>query len=122
MIHVSTIQLGATVSSAGPSSTVTQTRIYVTLPSAEPVIVILWVPKMVVAAIPMMILDWGWLQANVAARRTWWALVASSVAMASLGSAPMTLEVASNVNVIQGAQCLGIPPVTPTVEPVSANG
>lgn len=50
---------------------------------------------MVVAAIPMMILDWGWLQANVAARRTWWALVASSVAMASLGSAPMTLEVAS---------------------------
>lgn len=93
-----------------------------TLPSAEPVIVILWVPKMVVAAIPMMILDWGWLQANVAARRTWWALVASSVAMASLGSAPMTLEVASNVNVIQGAQCLGIPPVTPTVEPVSANG
>lgn len=33
-MRVSTIQLGATVSSAGPSSTVTQTRIYVTLPSA----------------------------------------------------------------------------------------
>lgn len=42
----------------------------------------------------------------------------------SLGTAPQSADGSpylQSANVIQGAQCLGIPPVTPTVEPVSAN-
>lgn len=54
-------------------------------------IVIPWVPKMVVAVIPMMILPWGWSRASVAAKNTWWALAASNAVMASLGSVPVTL-------------------------------
>lgn len=57
----------------------------------QPVIVIPWVPKMVVAVIPMMILPWGWSRASVAAKNTWWALAASNAVMASLGSVPVTL-------------------------------
>jgi hypothetical protein len=58
------------------------------------VIVTLWVPKMVVAVIPMMTLHWGWSQASVAAKNMWWALAASNAVMASLGSVPVTLKAA----------------------------
>lgn len=90
-MDVSTTQLDATVSSADPSSTVTQPKTCETQACAAPVIVIPWVPKMVVAVIPMMILPWGWSRASVAAKNTWWALAASNAVMASLGSVPVTL-------------------------------
>lgn len=120
-MDVSTIQLGATVSSADPSSTVTQARTCGTQLCAAPVTVTPWVPKTVVAVIPMMILLWGWFRASVAAKNMWWALAASNAVTASLGSVPVTLQAAGGVSVMHGAQCLGSPPVTPTVEPVSAS-
>lgn len=120
-MDVSTTQLGATVSSADPSSTVTQPRTCGTLLCAAPVIVTPWVLKMVVAVIPMMILLWGWSRASVAAKNMWWALAASNAVMASLGSVPATLQAVGDVSVMHGAQCLGSPLVTPTVEPVSAS-
>lgn len=49
---------------------------------------------MVVAAIPMMILLWGWFRASVAAKNMWWALAASNVVMASLDLVPVTLQAA----------------------------
>lgn len=57
----------------------------------QPVTVTPWVPKMEVAVILMMILHWGWSQASVAAKSTWWALAASYAVMATLGSVPVTL-------------------------------
>lgn len=120
-MDVSTIQLGATVSSADPSSTVIQARTCGTQLCVAPVIVTPWVPKMVVAAIPMMILLWGWFRASVAAKNMWWALAASNVVMASLDLVPVTLQAAGGASVMHEAQCLGPPLVTPTVEPVSAS-
>lgn len=70
MTDVSITQLGAAVSSAGPSSIETQPRTCGTQPCAAPVIVTLWVPKMAAAAIPMMTLHWGWSRDNVAAKNT----------------------------------------------------
>lgn len=90
-MDVSTTQLDATVSSADPSSTVTQSRTCGTQPFAVPVIVTPWVPEMGVDVIPTMILQWDWCQASVAAKNMWWALAASCAVMATSGSVPVTL-------------------------------
>lgn len=118
---VSTTQLGAIVSSAGPSSTVIQPRTCGIQPCAVLVTVTLWVLKMVAVVIPMMTLCWDWSPASVAAKNMWLALAASNAVMASLDLVPVTLWDASVVSVIHVVQCLGAPLVTPTVEPVSAS-
>lgn len=120
-MDVSITQLGATVSSVGPSSTVTQPKTCGIQLCAAPVIVTPWVLKTAVAVIPMMTLHWDWSQASVAAKNMWWALTANNAVMASLGSASVTLWAAGDVNVMHGAQCLGVLLVTPTVDPVIAN-